>query len=117
MLVAVQRELCRHSALSSRFPLAVFHTQSAVESNAVIVGNIDKEYGLFYVRSLTERRDKAVKTLSLFPIYKVILLYLFCVFSLLQVLLIHRPKQRVVSSTKSDCYDRLFAEYPYPVCR
>lgn len=33
--------LCRHSALSGCFLPTVFHTQSAVESNALIIGNID----------------------------------------------------------------------------
>lgn len=38
--VAVQRKLCRRFALSGCFLFTVLHTESAVKSNAILIGNI-----------------------------------------------------------------------------
>lgn len=38
--VAVQRKLYRHFALSDCFLLSVFHTGSAIDGNAILIGNI-----------------------------------------------------------------------------
>lgn len=42
----VQRKLCRHSALSGGFLLSVLHTESAIEGNTILIGDIDNSNSL-----------------------------------------------------------------------